>query len=259
MVDGAAPIALVKEIRVGGVDGNYGLDAWIGGMGVSTHGLKGGVSAGAAIQFVGDIEVQGEADGEIGGCGVDLTGRREAAIGTVALNPNKVGAVQPRAIETEIGHVGGCVVGDIIHYFVPHQSLSQRGYRIAGGGRPERPGGKFRGLRGKPKVPHRERNRNVHRALIGSDGNRSRIRSRRAVRGSMWHGNIDPVGLILPRADAGIASLESGCRSTQRRPGLWIIEGDERLGVSTRTKRWIAAAAVTRGACYGDVVFAVER
>src|SRR6266851_2723073 len=105
MVDGAAPIALVEEIRVGRVDGHYGLDAWIGGMGVSTHGLKGGVSAGAAIQFVGDIEVQGEADGEIGGCGVDLTGRRKAAIGTVALNPDKVVAVQPGTIEAEIGHV----------------------------------------------------------------------------------------------------------------------------------------------------------
>src|SRR6266568_6185596 len=105
MVDGAAPIALIEEIRVGGVDGHYGLDAWIGGMGVSTHGFKGGVSAGAAIQFVGDIEVQGEANGEIGGCGVDLAGRREAAIGTVALNPNKVGAVQPGTVEAEIRDV----------------------------------------------------------------------------------------------------------------------------------------------------------
>src|SRR6266446_4692959 len=258
MVDGAAPIALVEEIRVGGVDGHYGLDAWIGGMGVGTHGLKGGVSTGAAIQFVGDIEVQGEADGEIGGCGVDLGSRREAAIGTVALNPNKVGAVQPGAIEAEIGHVGGSVVGYIIHYFVPHQSLSQRGYRIAGGGRPERPGGKLRGLRGKPKVPHRQRDRDGHITLSSGDRNGAGIGSWGAVGGSARDGNVDPVGLILPRADAGIAGFERGCRSTQRRPGLRIIEGDERLGVNTRTKRWIAAAAVTRGACYGDVVFAIE-
>src|SRR6266436_6397640 len=259
MVDGAAPIALVEEIRVGGVDGHYGLDAWIGGMGVGTHGLEGRVSTGAAIQFIGEVEVQRQACRKTGSGGVDLGSRREAAIGTVALNPDKVGAVQPRAIEAEIGHVGGCVVSNIIHYFVPHQSLSQSGYRIAGGGRPERPGGKFRGLRGKPKVPHRQRDRDGHITLSSGDRNGAGIGSWGAVGGSPRDGNVDPIGLILPRADAGIAGFERGCRSTQRRPGLWIIEGDERLGVSTRTKRWIAAAAVTRGACYGDVVFAVER
>src|SRR5260370_24019994 len=101
MVDGAAAVALVEEIRVGGVDGHYGLDAWIGGMSVGTHGLEGGVSAGAAVQFVRDIEVQGEAGGEIGGRGVDLTCRRKAAIGNVAFNPDKEVAVQPRTVEAQ--------------------------------------------------------------------------------------------------------------------------------------------------------------
>src|SRR6266699_383391 len=259
VVDGAAPITLVEEIRVGGVDGHYGLDAWIGGMGVGTHGLENRVRAGAAIQFVGDIEVQREACGEIGRCGVDLTGRREGVIGTIALDPDKIVAVQPRAIEAEIGHVGGCVRGYIIHHFVPHQSLSQGGYRIAGGGRPERPGGKFRGLRRKLKVPHRERDRDGHTTLICRDRDRARIASRRTVGGSARHGNVNPVGLILPRADAGIAGFERGPSSAQRQTRLRIIEGDERLGVSTRTKGWIAATAITRGARDGDVVFAVQR
>src|SRR5229473_3562779 len=232
MVDGAAPIALVEEIRVGGVDGHYGLDAWIGGMGVSTHGLEGRVSAGAAIQFVGDVEVQREACRKTGRRSVDLAGRRNAAIRAVALNPDKVGAVQPRAIEAEIGHVGGCVVSNIIHYFVPHQSLSQSGYRIAGGGRPERPGGKLRGLCGKLKVPHRQRDRDGRITLSSGDRNGAGIGSWGAVGGSARDGNVDPVGLILPRADAGIAGFERGRSSAQRRPGLWIIEGDERLRVS---------------------------
>src|SRR5260370_12529377 len=104
MVDGAAAVALVEEIRVGGVDGHYGLDAWIGGMSVGTHGLEGGVSAGAAIQFVGDIEVQGEAGGEIGGCGVDLTCRRKAALGNLAFDPDKVDTRHPATVEARIFH-----------------------------------------------------------------------------------------------------------------------------------------------------------
>src|SRR5260370_3792273 len=134
MVDGAAAVALVEEIRVGGVDGHYGLDAWIGGMSVGTHGLEGGVSASAAVQFVRDVEVQWETCREIGRRGVDLGSRREGVIRTIAPNLDKIVAVQPRAIEAEIGHVGGCVRGYIIHHFLPHQSLSQGTYRIASGG-----------------------------------------------------------------------------------------------------------------------------
>ncbi len=75
----------------------------------------------------------------------------------------------------------------------------------------------------------------------------------------MRHGNVDPVRLILPRADRGIAGLERGRRSAQRQTGLRIIEGNERLRVGSRTQRWTAATAVARSTCHGDVVFAVQR
>src|SRR5260370_34446986 len=124
-------------------------------MGVGSYGLENRVRASAAVQFGRDVEVQWEACREIGGRGVDLGSRREGVIRTIAPNPDKIVAVQPRAIEAEIGHVGGCVRGYIIHHFVPHQSLSQGSYRIASGGRAERPRWKVPGLRGGLKdAPH---------------------------------------------------------------------------------------------------------
>src|SRR5260370_29615758 len=125
---------------------------------------------------------------------------------------------------------------------------------MAGGRRPERPKGKFRGLRGKLKVPHRQRDWNGRGALIGGDGNGPRISSRRAVRRSAGHGNVDPVWLILPRADGRIAGLEGGRCSAQGRTGFRIVEGDERFRVAARTQWRIATAAVIRGGGDGDVV-----
>src|SRR6202521_5775427 len=115
-------------------------------MNVCAHCLEGRVSAWAAIQFVRNVKVQIETCRKIGSRRVDLVCRRDVAIGTVALNPDKVEAAKPRAIEAEILHVGGCVAGNTIHNFVPHQRLSQRGYRIPGGAWPERPERKFREL-----------------------------------------------------------------------------------------------------------------
>src|SRR5260370_9263796 len=94
-------------------------------MGGGAHGVDGRVIAGAAIQFVGEVEVQSEASREIGGCSVDLACGRYAAIGTVALDPDIVVAVQAGTGETEIGVIGGGIGGGIIpaHDFVPPQRL----------------------------------------------------------------------------------------------------------------------------------------
>src|SRR5882672_10598005 len=159
-------------------------------MGVHANGLEGRVCLWATIEFVGDVEVQRETCRKIGSRSVDLACRWNAAIEAVALNSDKVVAVQPGAIEAEIGHVRGSVVIHIIHYLVLHQGLSQGSYRITRSGRPERPDGKFRGLRGKLKVPHRQGDRDGRIALARSDGDGARIGSRRAVRRTVRHSNV---------------------------------------------------------------------
>src|SRR5260370_19489292 len=96
-------------------------------MGICAHGLDSCVVAGAAIQFVSEVEVQPEARGKIGSRSVDLASRRNTAVGTVALNADKVVAVQPRTIEAEIGDIGGCVGGNIVpaDHFVSQQGWCQ--------------------------------------------------------------------------------------------------------------------------------------
>src|SRR3977135_734058 len=74
----------------------------------------------------------------------------------------------------------------------------------------------------------------------------------------MRNENINPVGLILSRADSGIASLERSRTSAQSSTGFRISEGDKRLGISSRTERGIAATAVVGSAGDGQIIFAVE-
>src|SRR4029077_21150544 len=158
MIDGATPIPLIVKIGIRRVDGNDRLDVAICSMNVCAHCLEGCVSVWATIQFVRDVDVQREVWAKICNRRVDLACPRNTAVGTVTLDPNKVEAVQRKTIEAESRDVRGCIGGNVgpAHYFIAHQGSSQRGYGIPGGGRPERPYGKFRGLRRKLKVPHRQ-------------------------------------------------------------------------------------------------------
>src|SRR5262249_31584846 len=155
MVDSAAAITLVKEIWVRSIKGHHRLDTAIGSVSVEAHSLDRSVIGSASIQFVREIEVQPKTRGEIRSCRINLACGRDDSVRPVALDADKVVAVQPRAIEPVAGNVRGRVGSYVVpaHNFVPHQGLRQSGSRISRSGRPERPKGEFRGLLGKSEVP----------------------------------------------------------------------------------------------------------
>ncbi len=74
MVDGTAPVAFIEQIWVRHVGGHDGLDAGVSGMSVGAHRFQGGVGAGAAVQFIGDVQVQ-QPLRQIGRSSVDLAGK----------------------------------------------------------------------------------------------------------------------------------------------------------------------------------------
>src|SRR6266853_1335078 len=156
MIDGAAPIPLIVKIGVRRVDRHDRLDGTISSMNIGARFFDGWVGVWATVQFVRDVDVQREVWAKIGNRRVYFACPRNAAVGTVTLDPDKVKAVQPSAIEAEIRHVGGCVGDNIApaHYFISHQGSSQRANGITCRGRPERSEGKFRGLSRTSKVPH---------------------------------------------------------------------------------------------------------
>src|ERR1700724_1594083 len=119
MVDGATPIPLIVKIGVRRVDGHDRLDATMSSMNIGAHCLEGWVGAWATVQFVRDVDVQRELWAKIGNRRVDFARPRETAVGAVTLDPDKVEAVQRKAIEAESRDVGGCVGGNIApaHHF----------------------------------------------------------------------------------------------------------------------------------------------
>ena len=131
------------QIGVHRVEGDHGLDAAVGCVRVCAHGLDGVVGARAAVQLIGEIQIETKLGWEIRCRRVELAGRRHAVVGAVALDADEIVAIEARAIQAHFSDVRGGVGGwgEPAHHFVTHQRARERGGGVSRCRRPERPEG----------------------------------------------------------------------------------------------------------------------